>query len=226
MAGSTRTPMSAAAATETVGDPWRVLSNKLVAGFRTGSMVKGRDFISRIIDAAEAANHHPDIDLRYGTVHLVLTTHSEHGLTEADVALANTIVGIAADLGIEADGKPVAQLDIAIDALDIDAIRPFWRAVLGYGDADAKELIDLTDPAGRLPGVWFQQMGEPRPQRSRTHLDLWVPHDVVHERLQAALMAGGQLLTDRHAPSFWVLADPEGNEVCLCTWQERTNPHE
>ena len=57
--------------------------------------------------------------------------------------------------------------------------------------------------------------------RNRIHLDVDVPHDVAQSRLQAALAAGGTLLDDRAAPAFWVLADPEGNEACICTWQGR-----
>ncbi|MBD0863305.1 4a-hydroxytetrahydrobiopterin dehydratase [Gordonia sp. zg691] len=223
MTGSTRAPLTAAEATDVVADPWRVIADKLVAAYRTGSMVTGGEFVTRIIAAAEEADHHPDVDLRYGSVHLVLTTHSAHQLTEADVALANRITGIAAEMALEPLPAPVSQFDLAIDALDIAAVRPFWSAVLGYKEADEKEPVDLTDPSGRLPGVWFQQMDEARPERSRMHVDLWVPHDVVHERLRAAITAGGQLLSDDHAPSFWVLADPEGNEVCLCTWQSRAD---
>jgi 4a-hydroxytetrahydrobiopterin dehydratase len=69
--------------------------------------------------------------------------------------------------------------------------------------------------------VWFQQMDEPRPQRNRIHFDIDVPHDEVEERLVAALGAGGTLVSDGQAPAFWVLADAEGNEACLCTWQNR-----
>jgi 4a-hydroxytetrahydrobiopterin dehydratase len=42
------------------------------------------------------------------------------------------------------------------------------------------------------------------------------------EALQTAeLGAGGTLVSDAEAPSFWMLADPEGNRACLCTWQDR-----
>ncbi|ETA06685.1 MULTISPECIES: VOC family protein [Gordonia] len=221
MTGSTRTPLNAKQATEVVADPWRVVADKLVAGYRTGSMVRGLEFVTRIVDAAEEANHHPDIDLRYGSVHLALTTHSAHQLTEADVALANRITGIAAEMALEKLVGPVTAIELAIDALDIGAIRPFWQAVLGYSDGNDRELAELADPTGRLPSVWFQQMDEARPQRNRIHFDLCLPHDEVHERLQAAITAGGQLLSDEFAPAWWILADPEGNEICLCTWQER-----
>ena len=37
----------------------------------------------------------------------------------------------------------------------------------------------------------------------------------------AALAAGGTMVNDSYARAFWVLADPEGNEACLCTWEDR-----
>jgi 4a-hydroxytetrahydrobiopterin dehydratase len=49
-------------------------------------------FVNRVADAANAANHHPDIHVeRYKTVRIVLTTHIAHGLTDADVDLARAI---------------------------------------------------------------------------------------------------------------------------------------
>ena len=49
-------------------------------------------FVNRVAEAANAANHHPDIHLEaYKTVRIVLTTHIAHGLTDADVALAKKI---------------------------------------------------------------------------------------------------------------------------------------
>jgi 4a-hydroxytetrahydrobiopterin dehydratase len=64
-------------------------------------------------------------------------------------------------------------------------------------------------------------MDAPRPQRNRIHFDISVPHDEAHHRIQAALAAGGVLRSDSRAPAFWVLADSEGNEVCVTTWQGR-----
>jgi 4a-hydroxytetrahydrobiopterin dehydratase len=117
----------------------------------------------------------------------------------------------------------VQLLEIAVDALDIPAVRPFWQAVTGYVDeAGSHGPTDpLVDPAGQGPAVWFQQMDRPRPQRNRIHLDVSVPHDAARARVDAALAAGGVLVSDRRAPAFWVLADAEGNEVCITTWQGR-----
>ncbi len=203
---------------------WRVLLGRLHATFTTGSFAAGLELVERVAAAAEEANHHPDVDLRYPAVHVALVSHDANGLTERDVALAARISAIADELGLPGDtGAPLA-LEVAVDALDIGAVRPFWKAVLGYEDEpppapDASPA--LRDPAGRGPAVWFQQMDAPRSQRNRIHLDVTVPHDVAEARVRAAIDAGGHLVSDAAAPAFWVLADPEGNEACVCTWQGR-----
>lgn len=197
---------------------WRVLLDRVHATFRTGSFATGAQFIARITDLAEAANHHPDVDLRYRAVHISLVSHDVGRLTGRDVNLAREISELAEELGIEVDLHTPQVSEIAIDVLDIPGARPFWRAVLGYREVGE---VDLVDPMGFGPPVWFQQMDQPRPQRNRIHVDVHVPHDVADERVQAALDAGGRIVTDDAAPSFWVLADPEGNEACVCTWQNR-----
>ena len=114
-------------------------------------------------------------------------------------------------------------LEIGIDALDAAAIRPFWQAVLGYVDEPGRSgpWDGLVDPLGQGPAVWFQRMDAPRPQRNRIHFDVSVPHDEAAPRIRAALAAGGTLIYDAEAPAFWVLADAEGNEACVTTWQGR-----
>jgi 4a-hydroxytetrahydrobiopterin dehydratase len=64
-------------------------------------------------------------------------------------------------------------------------------------------------------------MDTPRPQRNRIHLDIVVAHDVAEQRVAAAVATGGRVVSDKRARAFWVLADPEGNEACICTWQDR-----
>ncbi|MGN6162223.1 MAG: VOC family protein, partial [Marmoricola sp.] len=53
--------------------------------------------------------------------------------------------------------------------------------------------------------------------RQRFHLDLTVPPEVASERIAAAVAAGGTVVDDEVAPRFVVLADPQGNKVCVCT---------
>ena len=79
----------------------------------------------------------------------------------------------------------------------------------------------VVDPLRIGPPLWFQQMDEPRRERSRFHIDVSVAHDVAEDRIAAALAAGGRMVTDRFARSWWVLADADGNEACVCTWQDR-----
>lgn len=55
------------------------------------------EFVRRVGEAAEEANHHPDIDIRWRKVTLTLSTHSEGGLTEADVTMARQIDLLTAD---------------------------------------------------------------------------------------------------------------------------------
>jgi pterin-4a-carbinolamine dehydratase len=73
----------------------------------------------------------------------------------------------------------------------------------------------------RLITVTPDYMDAPRPQRNRVHIDVWVPHDQAEARIAAALATGGRLVSDRHAPSWWTLADAEGNEVDVATWRIR-----
>ncbi|WP_344789917.1 VOC family protein [Gryllotalpicola daejeonensis] len=201
-------------------DGWRVISTGAATYFPTGSFAKGVELVTRIGELADAANHHPDVDLRYPGVQVRLQTHEvkEQGwmLSERDAALAAQITDAAHALGIEPDPSRVQALQIAIDALDIAKLRPFWAVVLGY------ELVgdeDVTDPAAFGPNVWFQQMDAPRPQRNRIHVDLYVPADVAPQRVEAALAAGGSVVRD-NGPNWWTLADPEGNEVDVAPWPD------
>jgi 4a-hydroxytetrahydrobiopterin dehydratase len=204
---------------------WRVLLGRLHAAFATGSFERGLALTTRIAAVAEEHGHHPDVHLTYSRVLVSVQTHDVGALTEKDVALAAAISAVAEELGIGAEVPVLLATEIAIDALDIGAVYPFWQAVLGYVREELPDVDDpspaLVDPVGRGPAVWFQQMDAPRPQRNRIHLDVTVPHDVAVERVAAAIAAGGHLVSDTRAPAFWVLADAEGNEACVCTWQAR-----
>ena len=200
-------------------DDWRVVLRTAEATFVAPSFPAAGRLIAAIADAAEAADHHPDVSLTYpGRVRIALTTHAVDGLSTHDVDLARHISQLAADAGATAEALDAQILEIAIDTMDADRIRPFWAAVLDYREQSDGSLADRR---GFGAPVWFQQMDEPRTERNRFHLDVTVPHDLADQRLAAALDAGGTLLTDQHARAFWVLADAEGNEVCICTWQDR-----
>lgn len=169
--------------------------------------------------AAEEADHHPDLDLRYAHLDIRLFSHDVRGVTGRDVRMARRIGELAARHGVTANPRACQVLEIGYDTADFARISPFWQAVLGLAQ-NPREERDLVDLTGRVPSVWFQP-SEHREGTDRVHLDITVPHDVAQERVAAALAAGGRLVTDEFAPSWWVLADPDGNRVCVCTWQER-----
>jgi 4a-hydroxytetrahydrobiopterin dehydratase len=204
-------------------EDWRVLGEGACAYFRTGSFAAGAQLVHAISQLAGLQDHHPDVDLRHEgvTVRLITITHDYYGLSERDVELARQISAAARELDMPADPTAVQTVQVTIDALVPPEVLPFWRAVLGYQNRSDSPDEDLIDPNGRGPSFWFQQMDAPRPQRNRIHLDVWVPHDQAEARVAAAIAAGGHLVTDQHAPEWWVLADAEGNEADVCTWMGR-----
>jgi 4a-hydroxytetrahydrobiopterin dehydratase len=199
-------------------EDWRVVADGAYAHFRTGSFAAGVALVDAIGRLADAANHHPDVDLRYRGVTVRLVSHDVQGLSERDVELARQISGAAGALGVAADPAAVQVVQVTVDTLVAPEVMPFWRAVLGYREVGDE---DLVDPHGRGPSLWFQDMDAPRPQRNRLHVDVFVPHDQAEARVAAALAAGGRLVSDEHAPSWWTLADAEGNEVDVASWLGR-----
>lgn len=198
-------------------DGWAVLAGVLHTRIRTKDFVSALAIVDSIGAAAEEMNHHPDLDLRWGRVDVRLSSHDVGGLTDRDVRLARRITGIAADAGAGTSAEGLSVLELGLDTPDHTAISPFWQAVLLMEPVRSD---DLADPAGVTPAVWFQASGD-EPDRQRWHPDVWIDPAEVRPRIAAAVAAGGTLVSDADAPRFWVLADPQGNKVCLCTWQER-----
>jgi 4a-hydroxytetrahydrobiopterin dehydratase len=75
---------------------WTFVNDTLHATFETGDFATGLRLVNQIGDAAEAANHHPDILLTYPKVEVTLTSHDAGGVTSRDVSMARTISGYAA----------------------------------------------------------------------------------------------------------------------------------
>ena len=196
---------------------WRVVRDDAATHFRTESFAAGVELVGAIAKLADAANHHPDVDLRPDGVTVRLRSDSDGGLSERDVALAGEISAAARELGVPIDPTGVQIVQVAIDALVIPDVLPFWRAVLGYREVGDE---DLLDPHFQGPPFWFQQMDAPRPQRNRIHIDVYVPHDEAEARVAAAIAAGGHIVSDANAPEWWTLADAEGNEVDVASWPD------
>jgi pterin-4a-carbinolamine dehydratase len=85
---------------------WRVGDTGATATFATGSFARGVEFVNEIGRLAEAANHHPDVDLTYPSVTVRLITHDEgDAVTDKDATLAAQISAAAAGLGVAATGS-------------------------------------------------------------------------------------------------------------------------
>ncbi|MYX99390.1 4a-hydroxytetrahydrobiopterin dehydratase [Streptomyces sp. SID486] len=210
---------------------WRFLLGTLRTSVRVGSMAQATGLAADTVAVCgDDADRHLRVDVRPDRVVFTLQSSDRAAVTTRDVELARRISATADRAGLLAEPetgtgalRSVQLLEIAIDALDIAGIRPFWKAVLGYTDEAGAEGPEdpLVDPVGQGPAIWFQQMDQARPQRKRIHFDVCVPHDEAPRRIEAALAAGGRLVSATRAPAFWVLADPEGNEACVTTWQGR-----
>lgn len=200
---------------------WAFLGSHLATRLRTGNFATGLALLDEIGAAAEDADHHPDLDLRFGHLDVRLTSHDSGGVTERDLRMARRVSDLAGRRGVPAEHRAVSRVDLALDTPDRARVLPFWGAALGMQGGPGVPEDEIRDPAGTHPILWFQDSGDEEP-RQRWHLDVWVDPAHVPARIEEVLAAGGRLVSDAEAPSFWVLADPDGNKVCLCTWQDRS----
>lgn len=80
-----------AAAMETIDSDWTVEENNLRRHFKFENFAEALDFVNRVGEVAEEADHHPDICFGWGYADLELTTHDRNGITDVDIALAQRI---------------------------------------------------------------------------------------------------------------------------------------
>lgn len=199
------------------GTAFMHLDGGLHANYRTKDFASALALVNAVGVLAEESNHHPDVVFGWGAVTFHLSSHDVGGVTERDVRLALRIQEIADATGSTARRLDPTRYDIAIDCTDVDSIIQFWKVGLDYREVVGEGGTELVDPRGQGPRVWFQHMEIARTQRNRIHLDVYVPTAHARARVNAVIEAGGVLLTDEHAPEWWVLADAEGNEMCVCT---------
>lgn len=198
-------------------EEWAVLFDGAVARYATGTFSRGAELVAEIARLADEAGHHPDVDLRYGTVVVRLVSHDVGDISRRDQALAERISSAARALGIAPAPTGAQTTQVSIHALDIAAVLPFWQAALGYdrvGDAD------LVDPLGRGPAIAFQQLDHPMTHRNRLHIDISISRAEAAARVDAMLAAGGRLTDDTREPLWWSLADREGNVADISVWRD------
>ena len=114
----------------------------------------------------------------------------------------------------------VDAVRLCIDAADPVRVAEFWAALLGYR---VRELDDTEDwwrhldaDSATLPKLTIQPVPEPKTVKNRLHLDIFVADP--EPWIRRALELGGTALWRSEEPDDWfqVIADPEGNELCIC----------
>jgi 4a-hydroxytetrahydrobiopterin dehydratase len=191
---------------------WRYEERALRRTLEAADFATAIGILDAVAVVAEEMDHHPDVDLRYRTLGFGLWTHSASGVTELDVELAHRVSAIAAEHGVHVDDAldHAPELGIGIDCSDPKALIRWWASALRYVERDGV----LHDPAGRGPFVWFQPVPEPKAGKNRIHLDLLLPRHEAAAKRDLLVALGGRVLAEHE--TFWVLADPDGNEVCVC----------
>lgn len=197
-------------------DDWRSMHEALQARFRTGDLATGAAMVAAVVEVAHELGHDPELDLRPTHLNVRLITREVFAKTERDVEMARRISAIAADLGVASEPARLSRVEIGLDTWDAEEIAPFWMAVLGV-ERHPRFPTDLKDLDGDLPVLWFQPCEPHDEPAQRFHLDIRVPPEEAETRIAAAVAAGGVVVSTERAPRFTVLADPQGNKVCVCT---------
>jgi len=193
---------------------WRVLFGAMTFYPVTSPGLAG-DLASAVADLADSEGLPLLVDLRPDGV--TIDTGKDQWEDERFLDLARRIQSAARGMALTADATRLRFVQIGIDAVDVPAVRAFWRAVLGYEYDQRPGVTDIYDPRRLNMPVFFQQMPASeearRKQRNRIHVDVFVPDDQAQARIAGALAAGGRIAYDDEAPEWWTLSDPEGNEV-------------
>ena len=134
-------------------DDWRKLAQALHTRYRISDFTEGAAFVAAIAEAAEAANHHPDLKMTYGAVDVSLCTH-EDGLwvTQKDIDMARKITEIARANGLKPELAAVTQLEIALDTAHVNRVAQFWSVLL-TGSPDNTVYDSVFDPTSRVPSL-------------------------------------------------------------------------
>ncbi len=211
---------------------WRKLAQGLHTRYLVTDFGAAARFVAAVGEAGDALGHHPRVTLGEGYVDLKLlsvdavyrddegTEHVVDWVTQRDVDLARWITEIAAGQAVDADPASITTIELALDTADAATVGPVWAALLtGSTDALGRGTIggDVRDATGRVPNLWFQETDVHETPRQRFHIDVWVAPEVAEQRIAAAVAAGGIVVDASQAPSYTIIADPDGNKACVCT---------
>ena len=109
------------------------------------------------------------------------------------------------------------NIDVIIDCSDPEALGEFWAEALGYRRAGLFEQYFVLLPTVReFPPVILQRVPEPKTTKARIHIDLRVPDIETEAQRLEALGAHRIDIGQGDNPGWITMADPEGNEFCVC----------
>ena len=76
-------------------DGWSYEDGQITRSFSFDTFMDGITFVGKVAEAAESADHHPDIDIRYSTIAISVSSHDVGGITDRDFDLARTITAFS-----------------------------------------------------------------------------------------------------------------------------------
>ncbi len=112
-----------------------------------------------------------------------------------------------------------ASIGLVLDCADPERLAPFWSAALGYTNlGHGGSYVLLAPEGGGGPNLLLQRVPEPRVAKNRMHLDLHTP-DIEAEASRLVELGARRLhpaVLEEHDTHWVLMADPEGNEFCVC----------
>lgn len=189
---------------------WRQRHGSLICAWSFATSREAVDFLAIIAEAAELHAHHPDVDWRYNTVFLTLSSHNAGSeITARDLYLAALLEVAAADSGAIAVPHRHQDLGLCIETQDAESLEGFWASSLGYRSGRDG---DLVDPERRNPSLWFAQVSEA--STGRIAVERVVARSefsAVQSKMEQVIGAGD----DSYAQDAMAYLDAQGNRVML-----------
>ena len=113
----------------------------------------------------------------------------------------------------------MVSIGLVLDCRDPQTLAPFWAEALGYVEVgSAGAYVLLVDPDGVRPKLLLQAVPETKTTKNRMHLDIDA-EDIEAEAARLEALGASRLAAEprhEHGTTWILLADPEGNELCVC----------
>jgi len=112
-----------------------------------------------------------------------------------------------------------ARIELVLDCRDPSVLAPFWAQAIGYVELGKVDNYVLLAPDGQPgPNLLLQQVPEAKSAKNRMHLDIHTA-DIEREAARLERIGARRVVTEQlseHGSNWFLMADPEGNEFCVC----------